>query len=423
MADQRSFPAEQKSTKPLVTVLCGFLGAGKTTLLNHLLAQAEGHKWAAVVNDVASINIDVAVVRSASDQKGDVVELGNGCVCCSSRDELGETIAELASAGARYEHILVETTGVAEPRGIAALFVQRNPFGRTLSDFATLSSLVTVVDTPEFLRGWRESQKSDLVRSIPSAGTRPVFELIIEQVECADVVILNKADLVSPEEIEESRRIVVGLNENAEIIVTERSQVSSEQLLDRQRFDAKVTLASATWLKSLNSISRKTNGDASIPPAESINPRVLSSGLVTRPRVSELPRHESRFGITSLAYEARRPFVKAKLENFIAHRLPGLLRAKGFFWTVEQPDEMAFVSVAGGVVRYELLSYWWSVRVEQGRVDPSEVPAVLRNLWREPYGDRRQELVFIGVDLDEAAIRTELDGCLTEWVGPKVAAT
>ena len=411
------------STKPLVTVLCGFLGAGKTTLLNHLLAQAEGRRWAAVVNDVAAINIDVAVVRSANDQKSDVVELGNGCVCCSSRDELAETIGELASAGARYEHILVETTGVAEPRGVAALFIQRNPFGRTLSDFATLSSLVTVVDTPEFLRGWRESQKSGLVRSVPSAGARPVFELIIEQVECADVVVLNKADLASAEEIEEAKSIVSGLNSHAEVLVTERSQVSSEQLLDRQRFDAKVTLASATWLKSLNSFSRKPSAAVPIPTAEAVTPRILSSGLVTRPRVSESPRHESRFGIVTLSYEARRPFVKAKLEDFIAHRLPGLLRAKGFFWTAEQPDEMAFVSVAGGVVRYELLSYWWSARVEQGRVDPSEVPAVLRNLWQEPYGDRRQELVFIGVNLDEAAIRAELDACLTEWVGPKIATT
>jgi G3E family GTPase len=421
MADDRSSSAEQTSTKPLVTVLCGFLGAGKTTLLNHLLAQSEGRKWAAVVNDVAAINIDVAVVRSSSEQKGDVIELGNGCVCCSSRDELAETIGELASAGARYEHILVETTGVAEPRAIAALFVQRNPFGRTLSDFATLSSLVTVVDTPEFLRGWRESQKSGFVRAVPGAGTRPVFELIVEQAECADVVILNKADLVSPKEIEEARSIISSLNAHAEVLVTERSQVSSEQLLDRQRFDPKVTLASATWLKSLNSLARKTSAPTAIPPSETVPPRILASGLVTRPRVFESPRHESRFGIVTLSYEARRPFVKAKFEDFIAHRLPGLLRAKGFFWTVEQPDEMAFVSVAGGVVRYELLSYWWSARVEQGRVDPSEVPSALRNLWQEPYGDRRQELVFIGVDLDEAAIRAELDACLTEWVGPKIA--
>ncbi len=422
MADERSFSPANKSTKPRVTVLCGFLGAGKTTLLNHLLAQADGRKWAAVVNDVAAINIDVAVVRSTSGEKGDVVELGNGCVCCSSRDELGETLAELSSA-AEYEHILVETTGVAEPRGIAALFIQRNPFGRSLSEFATLSSLVTVVDTPEFLRGWAESQQRDLVRSVPAAGTRPVFELIVEQVECADVVILNKTDLVSSLQIEEARGIIAGLNAHAELLVTERSQVSSEQLLDRQRFDPKITLSSATWLKSLNAIARKTAGAGAVPVSETVEPTLLSNGMISRPRVSELPRHEARFGIVSFAYEARRPFIKAKLENFIEHRLPGLLRAKGFFWTVEQPDEMAFVSVAGGVVRYELLSYWWAARVEQGRVDPSEVPGALRNLWTEPYGDRRQELVFIGVNLDEAAVRTELDACLTEWVGPKVAAT
>jgi G3E family GTPase len=388
--------------RPPVTVLCGFLGAGKTTLLNHLLAQAEGRRWAAVVNDVAAINIDAALVRAeASPASGEIVELGNGCVCCSNRDELGETIARLAASG-EYEHILVETTGVAEPRGIAALFLQRNMFGRCLNDFAQLSSLVSVVDAAFFAQQWRTNSEARerVAAETGEAGVKPVFELMVEQLECADVVLLNKADLVSPVELQQVREIIEGLNGRAEIVVTERSQVASEYLLDRVRFDPQATLKAASWIRILNTAAKATVGVAGAAA-------VFKPGQATKSG----PRHEERFGIRSFVYQARRPFVQAKLENLLASGVPGLLRAKGFFWSKERPDEMGFLSVAGTTVRLEFLNYWWAALVENGKVSRHEVPAALEPLWQDPHGDRRQELVFIGVNLDEAALRQRLEDC------------
>ena len=406
-------PSSPPTNKPPVTVLCGFLGAGKTTLLNHLLAQAEGRKWAAVVNDVAAINIDAAVVRSSSrGEAGEIVELGNGCVCCSSRDELGETIAELAASG-NYEHILVETTGVAEPRGIAELFLQKNPFGRSLSQFARLSALVSVVDSAQFLREWKEHQvQNGGIRVAPSAGPRPVFELMVEQIECADVILLNKFDLLDPAQRSEVEGLVHGLNGRAEILATEQSQVPAEFLLDRPRFDPAATIGAATWLQTLNTFAAKRKAQAEGTVQEQPATAAKTS-LVTRPKNDpSRPRHEARFGITSFVFQARRPFVRHRLEKALGRELPGLLRAKGFFWVEDQPDEMGFLSVAGGVVRYEFLNYWWATLVENGRAKRSEVPPQLEVVWQEPGGDRRQELVFIGVGIDEADMHRQLEACL-----------
>lgn len=383
------------NTKPGVTVLCGFLGAGKTTLLNHLLRQAEGRRWAAVVNDVAAINIDAAVVRAGAETAAtrDVVELGNGCVCCSSKDELAETLAELAASG-RYEHILVETTGVAEPSAIAGLFTRKNPFGRALGDFAALSALVTVVDAAAFFAEWTRHRSAPVSRERAGSGQRPVFELMMEQVECADVVLLNKCDCASEAELSALEEIVRGLNTRAEIVRTERSQVSSEFLLGRTRFDVGATLGAPRWVKALNAVA--------------------PGAAVLRQPLREPARHEAKYGIVSFVYQERRPFDRVRLQQLLATGVPGLLRAKGFFWTRDQPDEMQFLSVAGGVVRYDTLNYWWAALVENGKARLEDRPEKIRALWADPHGDRRQELVFIGVGLDEPAIRAALDACRAE---------
>jgi G3E family GTPase len=406
-----NFNMTARSSLPPVTVLCGFLGAGKTTLLNHLLTQANGRRWAVVVNDVAAINIDGAVVRAGADTRTsrDIVELGNGCVCCSSKDELAETIAELAATagGNGFEHILVETTGVAEPRSIGNLFTQKNPFGRTLGDFATLSALVSVIDAADFLRRWREDQARRESREILTHHVRPVFELMVEQAECADVLVLNKCDLVRADELAQLEEIVRGLNARAEIVRAEHSRVAAELLLGRVRFDAKATLRAAAWLKSLSSL---------IPIAANLTEESRSSlargaHLVAR---DTRPSHEIKYGIGSFVYQARRPFVARKFFTLIERGLPGLLRAKGYFWTDARPDEMGFLSVAGGAARYDFLSYWWAALIENGRVGLEHRPELVVALWTEPHGDRRQELVFIGVGLDEVAARTALDACLAE---------
>ena len=390
------------AARPPVTVLCGFLGAGKTTLLNHLLTQTKGRKWAILVNDVAAINIDGAVVRAAgTDERRVVVELGNGCVCCSSKDELAETLAEIAATG-RYEHIIVETTGVAEPRSIGNLFVQKNPFGRSLGDFATLSALVSVIDAPHFLKRWAEYRARREDRAIIGGHERPYMELIVEQAECADLLVINKCDRMSAEELAQLERILRGLNARAEIVRTEHGRLDVDFLLGRPRFEAKATLRAAAWLRSLMAALPAEHGGT-------------GGSLVAKPAGAiRRPAHEEKFGIRSFVYQARPAFAQDKFYALIECGLPGLLRAKGYFWTREQSAEMGFLSVAGGAVRYEFLSYWWAAMVEAGKVRMDQRPDLIVAQWQEPHGDRRQELVFIGVGLDEVAVRAALDACLTQ---------
>jgi G3E family GTPase len=383
-------------TKPAVTVLCGFLGAGKTTLLKHLLSQAEGRRWAVVVNDVAAVNIDAAEVRARGGVTAatrDVVELGNGCVCCSSKDELAEAIVELAVSG-KYEHVLVETTGVAEPSAIANLFLRKNPFGRALGDVAVLSALVTVVDAAFFAAEAAKVEAEGVRRVKAGTGERPVFELMMEQVECADVVLLNQCDRAGETELARVEEIVRGLNTRAEIVRTEHGQIASEFLLGRVRFEPKATLGAPRWVRELNAVA----------PGSSV--------MRTNVGAKTTPRHEAKHGITSFVWQARGPLVKEKFYALLETGVPGLLRAKGFFWTREQPDEMQFMSVAGGVVRYDTLNYWWAAMIENGKARREEMPERVRALWAEPFGDRRQELVFIGVNLDEAGLAEALSGCL-----------
>jgi len=390
-------PAESRTLTP-VTVLCGFLGAGKTTLLLHLLGQAEGRRWAAVVNDVAAINVDGAQVRLQAGGR-EIVEIGNGCVCCSSKDELAETVAMLGMTGrpggpdgVPYDHILVETTGVAEPRAIANLFLRRNPFGRTLGDFATLSALVTVIDARAFLDEWDRRGP----RAVVTGTERPVVELLLEQGEVADVIVINQCDRVSEAERARVETVLAGLNPRAERVCTERGQLASEYLLGRARFDAGATLAGARWIGALNAVAPGVGRVVGIQP----------------PAAPVRPVHEVKYGITSFVYQARRPFDRAALRALFESGLPGLLRAKGFFWVADQPDEMGLVSVAGGVVRMDFLSYWWAALVESGKARREDRPPMICALWVEPMGDRRQEIALIGVGLDEPAVRAALDACL-----------
>jgi G3E family GTPase len=421
---------------PPVTVLCGFLGAGKTTLLRHLLGQAEGRRWAAVVNDVAAINVDGQIVQGAgaratgSGQAPRVVQLSNGCVCCSVKDELAETVAELCANG-RYAHVIVETTGVADPRGVADLFVRKNRFGRSLSDFARLSARVPVIDARGFLaerarrgaegeterrregeteraekRTRNENEERERAGGVVAGrktkekeereragGVKPVFELMVDQAECADVLVLNKCDVVSEEELVQLEAILRGLNPRAEILRTEQGQIASETLLDRVRFDEKATLGAARWIRVLNDPARAAGWGASV--------------------VKTAARHEDEYGIRSFVFEARRALVREKFVAWLARDLPqGLLRAKGFFWFAEQAADIGFLSVAGGAVRTEFVGTWAAALVEAGVITAAAVPVSAREKWVEPQGDRRVELVFIGVGLDEAAMRVGLARCL-----------
>jgi G3E family GTPase len=412
-----------------VTVFCGFLGAGKTTLLRHLLAQAgtAGEmggraRWAAIVNDVAAVNIDGAVVRAGTEADAAaglagaeaIVELGNGCVCCSGSDELGEAIARLAASGC-YEHIFVETSGVAEPRGVMGLFTRKNPFGKSLADLVVPAAMVTVVDVVALAN---EAAEAEILnpkqlnpkggRVVPGSGERPVFELMLEQVECADVVILNQCDRATAagDEVARAEALVSGLNARAEIVCTERGQVAAEFFTGRVRFDAAATGGAARWIKELNRELKILN------PKET--EETARRGWAMRPVAGAAAYHESKYGITSCVYRARAPFDEGRMRAAFAEGMPGVLRAKGFFWTKAQPDEMGYVSLAGGVVRWETLSIWWAARVAAGRASRRDVPPTVAALWEEPWGDRRQEIVLIGVGVAEreADLRAQLDACL-----------
>jgi G3E family GTPase len=210
-------------------------------------------------------------------------------------------------------------------------------------------------------------------------------------VECADVLVVNKCDLVTADAVVRLEAVLRGLNARAEIVHTEGGQVASEFLLSRVRFDAKETLGAARWVRELNAVA----------PGAWVRP----GSAATR------PAHEVNYGIGSFVYQARAPFDSAKFRQLLLSGLPGVLRAKGFYWTREQPDEMGFVSVAGGVVRFDTLNYWWAALIENGKARFEERPVSIQTAWVEPHGDRRQELVFIGVGLDEAAIRAALDAC------------
>lgn len=370
-------------SRPPVTVLSGFLGAGKTTLLRHVLAGANGRRWAAVVNDLASVNIDAQVVARAG--AAEVVELGNGCVCCTVRDALAETIAELAATGG-FEHIFVETTGVAEPRGVAALFTRPNAFGRRLDDFARLHALVTVVDAAQAARLWRDEAARAAPRAARGREPKEIFELMLDQAECADLLVVNKTDLVDAGDLAGVQSRLRELNPRAEQVAVTEGRVAADLLPGAPRFEADATIGAARWIRVL---AAPGGG-------------VQKAGMA----VPAAP------GWSTLVFRARRPFVESRIRALIADGAVGVVRAKGFFWLAERPDDMGYLSVAGGVARWEFVGTWAAALVARGIVAAAEVPAAVRDVWAEPQGDRRQELVFIGLAFDPDALRRDLEACL-----------
>jgi len=404
----------KESKTPPVTIISGFLGAGKTTLLQHLLegasagaSEGEGARprWAAIVNDLAALNIDGRLIEQAGASR--VVELANGCVCCTVRDALAETIAELAASG-RYAHLFVETSGVAEPRAIVGLFTRPNAFGRTLSDFARLHTLVTVVDAAQWREAWRRISSKTTKHDAPfrkssvhtdsrrSGEPKAPSELMLEQIECADLLLLNKADLVRDEELGELEAALRGLNTRAEIRTTREARVPPGLLPGEPRFDLQATLGAARWLKVLGD-----NG----------------GGVVGIFNPDEIPTGSRKIKATSrwqtFVFRERAPFCEERLRAFFAEKRPsGLIRAKGFFWVQERAADMGYLSLAGEVLRSDFVGNWAAALLERGLITECEIPDHARALWEEPHGDRRQELVFIGQNLDTAALERALRDCL-----------
>jgi len=369
-----------------VTVLSGFLGAGKTTLLNHVLSNRDGRKVAVIVNDMSEVNIDAALVRdgganlSRTDET--LVELSNGCICCTLRDDLLQEVRALAESG-RFDYLLIESTGIAEPLPVATTFEFRDEDGRSLADVARLDTMVTVVDAASLLKDYRsEDFLTDRGQSLGKHDERSLVGLLTEQIEFDDVIVLNKVDIGSRGDIALAKSVIRALNADARIIEAVRGHVPIDDILDTELFSFEAAHSHPLWYRELAGFK------------------------------DHVPETEE-YGVSSFVYRARRPFAPAKLHAFFNKSWPGVIRAKGFFWLATRPAWVGELSQAGALVRHEAAGYWWEAVPKAKWPEDEELRARIDKAWHARWGDRRQELVFIGVrDMDKAAIVEELDGCL-----------
>jgi G3E family GTPase len=374
-----------------VTVLSGFLGAGKTTLLNHILANRDGLRVALIVNDMSEVNIDAALVRDGganlSRTEEQLVEMTNGCICCTLRDDLLSEVRALAEQN-RFDYLLIESTGIAEPLPVAATFDFRDENGLSLSDVARLDTMVTVVDAANLLADYGSADfLRDRGETAGEEDNRTIVDLIVEQIEFADVVVLNKIGTATPEERDAARKIVVGLNPDAKIIEADFGQVNPKEVLGTGRFDFAKAEQHPLWFKELYGFK------------------------------DHIPETEE-YGIRSFVYRARRPFQPQRFKQFLDKSWPGVVRAKGFFWLATRPHYVGEMSQAGALVRTQKMGLWWSAVPKSQWPDDPGFLKMMRPYLDPVWGDRRQEIVFIGADpMDEAEIRAELDGCLVDAEG------
>jgi G3E family GTPase len=370
-----------------VTVLSGFLGAGKTTLLNHILNNREGLKVAVIVNDMSEVNIDADLVErsggnlSKSEEK--LVEMSNGCICCTLREDLLLQVRELAEER-KFDYLVIESTGISEPLPIAATFDFQDKDGHSLSDVAVLDTMVTVVDAANFIQNYSSTKfLKDTGESLGEEDERTLIDLLIEQIEFANVIILNKADLVSEDQLYTIKSILRGLNAKAKIIVTSESKVSLNEVINTGLFNFEEAQDHPLWAQELYDFKNHT------------------------PETEE-------YGIMSFVYRAREPFDPQKIHEFFKQEWPGVLRAKGFFWISTRSDFVGEVSQAGAFVRNQGIGRWWKAIPKKNWPDGSDFKEMIKKKWDKNYGDRRQEIVFIGLknDINEVAIRNKLDACL-----------
>lgn len=366
-----------------VTVLSGFLGAGKTTLLNHILGNRDNRRVAVIVNDMSEVNIDAALVKNEVQlNRGQekLVEMSNGCICCTLREDLLIEVGNLSREG-RFDYLVIESTGIAEPLPVAETFTFRDDNGVSLSDMARLDTMVTVVDALNFLRNYQEAPSlKEAGEALGDDDERNVADLLVDQIEFANVILISKIDLIASDEIANLQAILRSLNPDAEILPMVMGQVDLAKVLNTGLFDFDKAEQAPGWLKEL--------------------------------RGEHTPETEE-YGISSFVYRARRPFHP---QRFYRHLHEGewdngtLLRSKGFFWLASRPEHAGNWSQAGGIMHHGLAGRWWvSVPKEQW---PEECLDDIGSQWEEPFGDCRQELVFIGQNLAVEEIRRELDACL-----------
>jgi len=366
-----------------VTVLSGFLGAGKTTLLNHVLTNRDGWRVAVIVNDMSEVNIDAALVKGGSARLDRVeeklVEFTNGCICCTLREDLLKAIGELARES-RFDYLLVESTGISEPLPVAETFTFLDDEGQSLSQLARLDTMVTVVDASTFMTEWHDADSLvDRDVALSENDERTVSDLLVDQVEFANVIVVNKLDLVSDEAAAALQAVLRQLNPGAKIVSASHGRVPLTEILNTGRFNFDEASRASGWLSVL--------------------------------RGEEVPESEE-YGISSFVYRARRPFHPARFHELIHEDWPGVLRSKGFFWIASRPNIVGQWSQAGGACVNEPAGFWWAdVPQHEWPTDPGMLQEIGRD-WIDETGDRRQEIVVIGIKVDEAALRARFDACL-----------
>ena len=372
------------SSRLPVTVLSGFLGAGKTTVLSHILNNRENKKVAVIVNDMSEINIDASLVEnevSLNHSEEKLVEMSNGCICCTLREDLLIEINKLAEEK-KFDYLVIESTGISEPLPVAETFTFEDENGVSLSDAANLDTMVTVVDAVNFIKDYEEAKYlQETGESLGEDDERSVADLLVDQIEFADVILISKTDLVEDKDIDKLKAIIKTLNTQAEIIPIKEGNVEIDKVLNTGLFDFAKAKEAPGWLKEM--------------------------------RGEHIPETEE-YGISSFTYTARRPFLPEKFYNFLhsTEKYGKLIRSKGFFWLGSRLEYAGQWSQAGGIARYGFAGMFWRSVPKQDWPTDEQTLASIKANWVEPFGDMRQELVFIGQSLDESAIKKALDECL-----------
>ncbi len=369
-----------------VTVLSGFLGAGKTTLLNHVLRNREGqprrghrqrHERGQYRRRPGRRNGDAALSRTEEA----LVEFSNGCICCTAarRPDAAKS-ARLAAEG-RYDYLLIESTGISEPLPVASTFrVSRRGRFHRLPMSPGSDTMVTVVDAVNLLRDY--ASRDNLAQRGETAGegdVRTVVDLLVEQIEFADVIVLNKTDLVSPEDLGRLAGIIATFNPGARIIRSERGAVALDDVMGTRLFDYAKAEGAAGWQKAL---------------------------------MGEVLPETEEYGVSHFVYRASKPFHPAKLKAWLESEWPGVIRSKGFFWLATRYDRVGGWSQAGAVTQHGPHGRWWATAPQDQWPDDPAWRATIEKLWKAPHGDRRQEIVLIGIDMDQAALKKGFDDCL-----------
>jgi G3E family GTPase len=370
-----------------VTVLSGFLGAGKTTLLNHILHNKKGLKVAVIVNDMSEVNMDAQFIEnentlSRTEEK--LVEMSNGCICCTLREDLMIEVEKLAAQN-KFDYLLIESTGISEPIPVAQTFTFESEDGKIdLSRFSYVDTMVTVVDAFNFLKDFSSADYLTTRELTNIAGDhRTIVNLLTDQIEFANVILINKIDLISEEQLEELRAIIQKLNPEASIIITEKAKVVLESVLNTGLFDYEKAEASAGWLKELEN--------------------------------EHLPETEE-YGIGSFVFRSKKPFHPDRFLNYLNQSFPqNIIRSKGLFWLASRANQALVWSSAGGSCKADNAGVWWASMTFSQRTNNAsfnENKDQIESDWDALYGDRKIELVFIGQHLDKEGIIDQLNTCL-----------